>query len=329
MQRVYLDQNKWVDLARARTGKPGGAQYLEAYEAAKAAAAEGRASFPLSAAHYFEIHKRGSVDSRFDVAFTMARISRLDAIAPPHIIVPWEIETALINVMGLSAEPPPPLKMFGTGANHALGTSSFTFEAPTHVNGVAVPTPLRQRAQHLGQRALEMAVLADQPSSPDLRLKLNELTTLTGTKFVDGQNEVRDLLTEMGARQLSKFMIATAFRDIIDPLMAIAQKLGLDVNTDIFDKGPDLLVPLLEAMPSRWVEKELRRIRQSNPQKQWEPNDMNDVTALSIAIPYCNVVVTERSWTGMVNTQKVNKPSGTTVLRDLRQLPELLASAAA
>lgn len=328
MQHVYLDQNKWVDLARARAGAPSGAPYVEAYEAAKAAAAEGRASFPLSAAHYFETHKRGSADSRLDVAFTMAWVSRLDAIAPPHVIVPWEIETALIRVMGLSAERPPPLKLFGTGANHALGTSSFTFEAPTHVNGVAVPTPLRQRAQHLGQRALEMAVLADQPTSPDVRMKLHELTKLTGTRFVDGQNEVRDLLAEMGAHQLTKFMIATAFKDIIDPLTAIAQKLGLDVNADIFDNGPELLVPLLEAMPSRWVEKELRRIRQSNPQKQWEPNDINDVTALSIAIPYCDVVITERSWTGMVNTQKVNKPSGTTVLRDLRELPGLLARAA-
>jgi hypothetical protein len=79
-----------------------------------------------------------------------------------------------------------------------------------------------------------------------------------------------------------------------------------------------------EAMPSRWVEKELRRLRQSNPQKRWEGNDLNDVTALSIVVPYCDVVITERSWTAMLNSQKISRRFNTQVLHDLRELPDLL-----
>jgi hypothetical protein len=37
---------------------------------------------------------------------------------------------------------------------------------------------------------------------------------------------------------------------------------------------------ILEAIPSRWVEMKLRQQRQANPQKTWQGNDLNDVTAL-------------------------------------------------
>jgi len=50
----------------------------------------------------------------------------------------------------------------------------------------------------------------------------------------------------------------------------------------------------------------------------------NDVTALSIAVPYCDVVITERSWAAMINDQKINRRFNTQVLHDLRELPGLL-----
>ena len=71
VQRIYLDQNKWIDLARARTGHALGKTYIAAYEAAKATVEAGRASFPLSSAHYFETHKPADAQRRVDLAHTM------------------------------------------------------------------------------------------------------------------------------------------------------------------------------------------------------------------------------------------------------------------
>lgn len=155
------------------------------------------------------------------------------------------------------------------------------------------------------------------------RIQLNEHMRLTETKFVDGQNTVRDRIEELGHQRLGDMMTATAIIDIIDPLLAIAERLAVDLER-LFDGSPTLITHFLEAMPSRWVEKELRRIRQSNPQKRWEGNDLNDVTALSITVPYCDVVITERSWTAMINNQKINRRFNTQVLHDLRELPDLL-----
>lgn len=41
---VYLDQNKWIDLARAETGQPKGEPFVETLAAFKQAVDEGRVS---------------------------------------------------------------------------------------------------------------------------------------------------------------------------------------------------------------------------------------------------------------------------------------------
>lgn len=46
MRRVYLDQNKWIDLARAATGRAEGGRFVEALAAARDAVAAGTAVFP-------------------------------------------------------------------------------------------------------------------------------------------------------------------------------------------------------------------------------------------------------------------------------------------
>jgi hypothetical protein len=69
----------------------------------------------------------------------------------------------------------------------------------------------------------------------------------------------------------------------------------------------------------------LRSQRQANPQKPWEGNDLNDVIALSIAVPYCDVVVTEKSWASLVNAAKVGKRFDTLVTRDLKDVVNRLS----
>lgn len=44
--RVYLDQNKWIDLARAATGHPDGARFTDVLEIARHGAKAGLVIFP-------------------------------------------------------------------------------------------------------------------------------------------------------------------------------------------------------------------------------------------------------------------------------------------
>lgn len=114
-------------------------------------------------------------------------------------------------------------------------------------------------------------------------------------------------------------MVATAIADIIDPLLRISKQLGI-----AFDDIVDRMTHLIEAMPSRWVEMRLKQARQANPQKEWSGNDLNDVTALAIAVPYCDIVVTEKSWAAMLTDAKIPARFGHTVTASLDDLVNFL-----
>ena len=89
MITVYLDQNKWIDLARAATGHPQGERFLDTLRELREAVREGRARFVLSCAHYFETARAGDPQRRINVATVMRDLSRFESIARPHAIVPW------------------------------------------------------------------------------------------------------------------------------------------------------------------------------------------------------------------------------------------------
>jgi hypothetical protein len=323
VQRVYLDQNKWIDLAKAQAGRKEKAHLVEVLHAAQAAVRAGDASFPLSAQHYCETLHRGNRESREHLARTMLGLSQGDAIASAQVVVPYEIEVALIEQLQLPNDLPPAIRIFGKGANHVFNTEMFTYEAPDEYEGHPLPAELQAAATFFGSEMMEFGVLAGWPSPESTRLALSEHMRLTGKMFACGQQDLRDRIAETGRGRLENAMTATAIADIHGPLLAACARLGVDPGR-LFADGAEKLGPVVRAIPSRWVEREMRRLRHANPQKQWEGNDLNDVMALSIAVPYCDVVVTERQWVHFVGQAELGQRFDTTVINDLRKLPELL-----
>jgi hypothetical protein len=147
---------------------------------------------------------------------------------------------------------------------------------------------------------------------------LHKHKSLTGERFVRGQVDVAEWIEKVGRHRLEDVMVATAYTDIREPLARSAMELGVTAE-QLADRWREIL----DDIPSRWVEMKLRHLRQSNPQKAWDGNDLNDVTALSIAVPYCDVVVTEKSWASMISAAKVEQPFGTVVARSLRDVVDI------
>lgn len=321
---VYLDQMKWIDLARAETGHALGAATVEPLATFKRAAADGRARFPLSAAHYFETGKQHDLRRRTTLASTMMGLASMLRIAPSHVIVPWEIRQALIEVLDLPASVAP-LDLFGSGVAHALASPTLRYTAPTEYEGMQLPPPIRRHLEKAIEPRFEELMLASSTPEgvPDeMRLVLGDMKSLTDDRFVSGQNHVAREIDNLDRGRLDDVMLGTAIADIIDPLRAAAQELGVSLDDDIFDRGR--MGTLIDHMPSRWVEMMLRRQRQANPEKAWHGNDLNDVTALAIAVPYCDVVVTERSWSAMLNAARVPQRFGTLVTPRLQDVVDLL-----
>src|SRR4051794_4566567 len=73
---IYLDLNKWIDLAHAETGTEKGKSYRCALEVAEQLVAKGRTLFPLSSAHFMEVAKIGNDEQRRTLSRLMVRLSR-------------------------------------------------------------------------------------------------------------------------------------------------------------------------------------------------------------------------------------------------------------
>jgi hypothetical protein len=120
MLRVYLDENKWIDLARAVGGHPEGERFKTAAMMIAAAVSRGEASFPLSAGHMFETWKQKSGRRRRGVATTMLTISKNHALAPHWELVPGEIDSALRRRFGRPINCLP-VRPFSKGIKHRSG----------------------------------------------------------------------------------------------------------------------------------------------------------------------------------------------------------------
>jgi hypothetical protein len=83
-----------------------------------------------------------------------------------------------------------------------------------------------------------------------------------------------------------------------------------------------------DSMPSADVRISLLTAAHRNPETQWEPNDIFDVDALSVAVPYCDIVVTERHAHHVIHTAGLPTRLGTRVLASLDELVVELGQAA-
>lgn len=76
MLRVWLDHAKWIDLARAAHGQPGGSDYEVALLVARAAVELGQVSFVLDGTRYMELYRRAEPESRRRLAVVMSELSQ-------------------------------------------------------------------------------------------------------------------------------------------------------------------------------------------------------------------------------------------------------------
>lgn len=322
MLNVYLDQNKWVALAQAETRHPRGEPHRHALRVFKRAVDEGRARFPLSAIHYFETAKQNDRRRRLELAATMVRLAGLVRIAPPQAIVPRELCGALVEVLGVTRTLPP-LAVFGSGVAHAFAKPGFAYTAPTEWRGIELPPgilPELQRRGSVAWEALLLASVAAADGPEGIRVEVNRIKRETDARFVHGQEEIAAQVQQHGRQHIANILLASVYRDIREPL---AQAV-LDVGLPHVEGLGERFGAIVEATPSRWVEMKLRQQRQANPQKAWHGNDLNDVIALSVAVPYCDVVVTERSWSSMLAAVKVPERYGTLVTPNLQDVVDRL-----
>ena len=119
-------------------------------------------------------------------------------------------------------------------------------------------------------------------------------------------------------RAFARWLAALCINDILEPLNDALEYAQL--MPDKIASSADQLTSLLFDIPSRHVDYELQRLRHEDPEIRRDRGDLDDLAALSVAVPYCDVVVTEKMWTHLIKRSNLSGKYNTLVLRRLDDL---------
>lgn len=330
MLRIYLDQNKWIDLARAATGNPAGDRFVEALTAARAAVESGAASFPLDIYRYLETAKRGDDQSRVKLADLMFTLSRQHTIARPHSLLPTEIDRTLNYLFGRPAFPRRH-DVFGKGLAHITAGEVV----PPPFNPSLLPsdnefTSAEQLAvlERIYNRLVERELLR---MGPDVARKagFDPADQELGDQFIAYEEMIAD---EIRRQNLKGEMLELAVRtsDLAGIRSAVTEALArIGMTWEGFTGGllPSRLVGFMNSLPTRDVTNVMRSAKLRQSEQKWERNDFNDIAALPVAAVYCDVVVTEKQWVHHLRRAGVDARYETKLVSDTAELVEILGYA--
>ncbi len=322
MKRVYLDQNKWIDLARCVTGREDGARYRDVRDVLAYGVDRGLVSCPLSAQHYMETAKRGDAASRHRLASVMAAVSRFDTIASSARIVPMEIDLALRDRFGRPDSPRITL-VFGKGLRHALPLKRPLYEVP---DGAGLDDEAKARFEYIVREFMEYAALAGPGEGRLITAELAADLEGLGEEYVQGEQRLAGgLAAEPDRREATpRYVAGSELADLVPALNQAMNLAALSVGETRSLARREGMESFLMDLPSRCVVSALRTRRHANTQTVWEPNDLDDMGALGIAIAYCDVVVTEKQWVHLGQEAGIGERFETTLVSDLADLPTLI-----
>ena len=81
---------------------------------------------------------------------------------------------------------------------------------------------------------------------------------------------------------------------------------------------------LTQSMPGTDVAAVLKTNRHRDATRAWTSNDMFDIDALSVAVPYCDIVGTDNAQAHALTVTGLATRMGTTIMRSVTELPDHL-----
>jgi hypothetical protein len=327
---VYLDMNHWIYLAQAATGHANGGRYQRALDALRHTA--GRVAIPLAAVHYMEIEGTRDAARRLDLARLMEELSGFVCVMPRSSIVQVELDAALAQLLGTPfrvANAP----LLGWGVIQAFGKrggltvhseeeGDITARTRQEWPGGPAAFDAWSRAADLqvtravlrGPTGEEVAHMRARGWDPTVARRIAEDRAESERELVQrliAKPEYRDRVRDLVSARYLALELVDVFKQAVDAH-------GLDLAQLVGDI--DTARRLSDSMPSgdTWIS--LLTAAHRNPQSRWQPNDIFDFDALSVAIPYCDVVITDRHACSLAYAARLPSRLGTKVIATLDEL---------
>lgn len=309
---IYLDQNKWIDLARAYHGHKGGTQYRSLLQQIKLAVRANRAIFPLTFSHLVETRKAKNLSRRKRLAQVMVEISQGWTLAPPSS---QELTVAIANLF--DKQPAAQPTMLGQGILFALGISSE--ELQTNL-GISETEALHLQKTVDSSKGLSLFLMGHDESLNAQAVSAYEAIAKSLAQRVEKARAKGKAYSETIRKRA---YVADLTYHLQPELAKILAQYGKSF-ADFMNLGRDKLMAFFETVPTLDVEIELATERDKNWTRRIDSNDMEDISFLSVAIPYCDIVITEKFWVDLAKRKQLDQKYNTVILSNLLDLESYL-----
>ena len=276
-QNVYLDLNHWYALGEAIAGHPRQPSHPAILTKLTEQVRLGRLRFPLSAVHYMELTENPRDNQRREAAAVMAQLSRFITMAPLHKIVNEELALEFNKRFGRPAFPIKVDKL-GRGVRFAFGESTEQQEINETVEYLVLEGPAQAiRGQIPNYDAYAGRRIADS--------ELQSFSVMLDTLRTDPD------ITE---RPLDAICARQFYVDIEENFVRARISAGYATTLPPGLRDREQMTAFLMSLPSRRVAVMIQYHYLKDVERDWNINDLRDVFALSSAIPYCHIVVTDK-----------------------------------
>jgi hypothetical protein len=331
---VYLDLNHWISFAQASTGHPNGTPFVDTLKACKAAKSAGTAVFVLSGFHYMEMQKIKDPAQRQAIASVMEELTGFASLMDRVVVMKLELD-AMLDPLARKPSPWRRTLLLGKGVRHSFGQPSgvrimspngdATEEMRARVGAEKIDEIVAQAELELDRTVLrgpaddEVEDLRAHGWKPESAIQVaerraaqeRELTPMLDAETRWRRGRLRDVVA---AREL-----CTEFQDMLRRALAERQLALTDVISD-----QESARKLARSMPSTEISIELKTAWHRNRDKNWTANDIYDIDAMALAVPYCDIVVTEKACHHALTTARLGERMHTALLRDLNELANTL-----
>lgn len=313
MDIVFLDQNKWIDLAQVHSGRCASGPMVDLFSQLVAAVRAKRVLFPLSASNIIETAKRNDPVSRRHVAETQAILSLGYVHRSRAVRMSVELRAAIRRKLGMEPVEMPPLWAFAPGFTHAFGHTNEWVAAPE------APVPAQRPISISNPAELYLDYMVYQDDGR--RREANSMLFKELSELVSRIESRRERFAYESVDFRRRAYAAQSWVDNLDLLNETVEALGCSFD-QLRALGDRAMRTMLDDVPTMSVEIEMAA-RLEAKTGGLSTNDVLDMQSFYTAIPYSNRVVAEKGAISRAKQARLDSKYGVALSRSLEDLLDL------